>query len=202
MKLYHSPASPFVRKVMASAHHLGLAGQVEVLSSAASPINRDQTIGQSNPLGRVPTAILPDGTILHESRTICEWLASQGQDPGFLPAPGPARWAVLDLHAMGDGIMEAALLARYEVALRPEGLRWPEWYAGQVGKIDAAIARLEDRAEHLSGPVTLGNITVGCALGYLDFRFADHTWRAAAPKLAAWWAAFSETAPMQASRPA
>lgn len=201
MKLFHSAASPFVRKVMASAHHLGLADGIELLPAAASPVKRDATIAQSNPMGRVPTAILPDGTILPESRTICEWLAAQGSDPGFLPPPGPARWGVLELHALGDGIMEAALLARYEMALRPESLRWVDWLIGQMGKIDASIARLDDQVVRLSGPVTLGNVTVGAALGYLDFRFASHDWRRQAPRLAAWWAAFGETPPMLATRP-
>jgi glutathione S-transferase len=201
MKLYFSAASPYVRKVMASAHHLGLADRIETLASAASPVKRDMTIAASNPLGKVPTAILPDGTVLSDSRTICEWLATQGTDPAYLPAPGPARWAVLGQHALADGLLDAALLARYETAMRPEALRWPDWLAGQMGKIDAAIAGMEDAAGMLGGPVTLGTITTGCALGYLDFRFAHHDWRKAAPRLAAWWARFGETAPMALTRP-
>ena len=202
MKLYFSPASPYVRKVMASALHLGLAGGIEKLPSAASPVNRDMTIATANPMGKVPTAILNDGTVLADSRTICEWLALQGNDPAYLPPPGPARWAVLGQHALADGLLDAALLARYETAMRPEAMRWPDWLAGQMGKIDAAIARMETTADALDGPVTLGSMTTGCALGYLDFRFAHHDWRAAAPRLAAWWARFGETGPMALTRPA
>lgn len=202
MKLYFSAASPYVRKVMASAHHLGLADRIQTLGSAASPVQRDMTIAASNPLGKVPTAILEDGTVLPDSRTICEWLATQGNDPAFLPAPGPARWPVLAQHALADGLLDAALLARYETAMRPESMRWPEWLAGQMGKIDAALARMEETAGSLDGPVTLGSITTGCALGYLDFRFAGHDWRKAAPRLAVWWAHFGETPLMALTRPA
>ncbi|MFN3937052.1 MAG: glutathione S-transferase [Gemmobacter sp.] len=202
MKLYHAPASPYARKVTASAHHLGLMDRITLLPGAASPVARDRTIAAANPLGKIPTAILDDGTVLADSRTICEWLAHQAGDAGFLPAPGPARWAVLRLHAIADGLLDAALLARYETALRPEALRWPEWLAGQMGKIDAAVAALEQAAEDLRGPITLGTITAGCALGYLDFRFAGHDWRTAAPRLADWWEGFARTPPMAATVPA
>ncbi len=201
MKLYHSAASPYVRKVTASACHLGVSGRITLLPSAASPVARDLTIGASNPLGKVPTAILDDGTVLADSRTICEWLAAEAGDAEFLPSPGPARWRVLRLHAIADGLLDAALLARYETAIRPERLRWDAWLVGQMGKIDAAVAALEAAADELAGPVTLGTITAGCALGYLDFRFAAHDWRAAAPRLAAWWADFARTPPMATTAP-
>lgn len=202
MRLLYSPTSPYVRKVMASAIHLGLADRIICVAGHPSPVKPDPAVSDVNPLGKVPAATLDDGTVLGGSRTICEWLAATGADPAFLPAAGAARWAVLELHDLADGILDAALLARYESAVRPEALRWADWHSGQLGKIDAALGRLNALADRLAGPVTLGSITTGCALGYLDFRFADHPWRAANPRLAAWWAEFGETAPMAQTRPA
>lgn len=201
MKLFHSAASPYVRKVLASAHHLGLADTITLLPSAASPVAKDRTIAVVNPLGKVPTAMLEDGTVLLDSRTICEYLHAQVPAAGLIPDYGPARWAAMRLHAIADGMLDAALLARYETAIRPEAMRWPEWISGQMGKIDDGIAALEADVAALDGPITLGTITVGCALGYLDFRFGHHDWRAANPALAAWWAAFAQRPFMSATAP-
>ncbi|WP_375572721.1 glutathione S-transferase [Seohaeicola saemankumensis] len=200
MKLFYSPASPYVRKVLASAHLLGIADSVELLPSAASPVARDMTIAPVNPLGKVPTAYLDDGTALIDSRTICEYLHEQAPEKGLFPA-GSDRWEALRLHAIADGLLDAALLARYEVAMRPEALRWTDWLKGQIGKIDAAVAALDASVDHLNGREDIGSITTGCALGYLDFRFAHHDWRSNTPKLAVWWEAFSKTPPMAETKP-
>lgn len=200
MKLYFSPASPYVRKVLASAHLVELAHTVELLPSAASPVARDMMIAPVNPLGKVPTAYLDDGTALIDSRTICEYLHEQAPEKGLFPA-GSDRWEALRLHAIADGLLDAALLARYEVAMRPETLRWADWLKGQMGKIDAAAEALEASIDQLDGRQDIGSITTGCALGYLDFRFPDHEWRGQAPKLAAWWEAFANTPAMSKTKP-
>jgi glutathione S-transferase len=200
MKLYFSPASPYVRKVLASAHLVELADTVELLPSAASPVARDMTIAPVNPLGKVPTAYLDDGTALIDSRTICEYLHEQAPEKGLFPA-GSDRWESLRLHAIADGLLDAALLARYEIAMRPETLRWADWLKGQMGKIDAAVEALEASIEQLDGRQDIGSITTGCALGYLDFRFPDFDWRSKAPKLANWWKEFSQTKPMMETAP-
>jgi len=201
MKLYFSPASPYVRKVVASAQLLGLIDTIKLLPSAASPVARDMTIAATNPLGKVPTAYLEDGTALIDSRTICEYLHEQVPEKGLFPA-GSARWEALRLHAIADGLLDAALLARYETAMRPASLQWPEWLAGQMGKIDAAVDALEASMPLPEESPNIGTITVGCALGYLDFRFATHDWRSRAPRLTAWWAEFSKTQPMRTTAPA
>lgn len=201
MKLFFSPASPYVRKVMASAIALDLADRIELLPSAASPVARDLTIAPVNPLGKVPAAILPDGTALIDSRTICEYLDSLRPEAGLFPVAGPARWEALRLHAIADGLLDAALLWRYEAVMRPEALRWDAWTQGLRGKVDASVAALESAVDSLSRGDDIGTITAGCALGYLDFRFPDLNWRASAPALAGWWADYAHTAPMARTVP-
>jgi len=201
MKLFFSPASPYVRKVMASAIALDLADRIELLPSAASPVARDMTIAPVNPLGKVPAAFLPDGTALIDSRTICEYLDSLRPEGGLFPAAGPARWEALRLHAIADGLLDAALLWRYEMVMRPEALHWEAWVQGLRSKIEASVQALEASCDSLSGPVNIGTITAGCALGYLDFRFPDLDWRASAPRLAAWSAEHDLTPPMARTMP-
>jgi len=191
MKIYFSPASPFVRKCLVAAHELGLAERIEKLPSAAGPVARDQTIIASNPLGQVPTFFTDDGQVLYDSRVICEYLNALG-DGALFPTEGPARWQALTEQSLGDGMLGAALLARYETVLRPEALRWDGWYEGQMGKVRNGLAQLEQSTAALAQRVDIGTITIGCALGYLDFRYPAYDWRALAPKTAQWFAGFSE----------
>jgi glutathione S-transferase len=184
---------------MVIAHELGLADRIEKLPSAAGPVARDQTIIPSNPLGQVPTFIADDGQVLFDSRVICEYLNELGG--GALFPAGKARWQVLTEQAMADGMLGAALLARYEGALRPEALRWNDWVQGQLGKVHDGLALIEKNAAALADRLDIGTITIGCALGYLDFRFPELDWRAAHPGTAAWYETFSQRPSMQATKP-
>ena len=142
MKLFYSGASPYVRKCMVVAHELGLAARIEHLPAAAHPVNRDQNIVRNNPLGKVPTLLTDDGTVLYDSRVICEFLNDLGGGKLF-PAGGAQRWQVLTEQSLGDGILDAALLARYEGAMRPEALRWADWTTGQLDKIHCGLAAID-----------------------------------------------------------
>lgn len=202
MKLFFSPASPFVRKVLVCAIERGLDGAIERLPSAAHPINQDKTIRSHNPTGKVPTLIAKDGTPIYDSRVICEYLDSVGDAPRLFPAEGAARWQALVLQSAADELLDAALLARYEAIARPEALRWPDWTRGQMEKIDASLDDFANRwIGHLETRLDIGVVATGCALGYLDFRFGDHDWRKSRPRLAAWFAAFSERPAMKATAP-
>ena len=97
--------------------------------------------------------------------------------------------------------MDAALLARYETAVRPENLRWDDWTAGQLDKVTCGLAEVERRAAGFGSRVDVGTIAVGCALGYLDFRFASLAWRGQHPDTAAWFERFGARASMVATRP-
>lgn len=196
MKLYFSPTSPYVRKVMITAHEVGLADRIEMLGSAAHPINRDRTIIAQNPLGQVPTLIADDGTVIADSRVICAYLNDLAKGSVF-PADGKARLQAEIDQALGDGILGAALILRYEVAVRPEALRWPEWISGQWDKIHTTLAHFEAHAPE--GRADIGAITLASALSYLDLRFPEYDWRKTHPKLAAWYATFEKRPSMVAT---
>ncbi len=200
MKLFYAAASPFVRKCLVSARELGLRERLELVPAAAHPVNRDQAVVAHNPLGKIPTLITDDGTVLYDSRVICEYLNGLG-DGHLIPQQGPQRWSVLVDQALADGLMDAAVLTRYENAARPEALRWTDWMAGQLDKVTCGLADIELRVGAFAGRVDLGTIAIGCALGYLDFRFASFGWREKYPTTARWYAQFEERESMRTTRP-
>ncbi len=199
MKLYFSPASPFARKVRVSALELGLAERIELLQISLSPVSPHTDLRQHNPLGKIPALITDEGAALYDSPVICEYLDALAGGARLWPAAGPARWRALTRQALADGITDAAVLVRYEQAVRPEPLRWAQWIEGQWLKIRTALEALE--RDSLEGVFDIGTISVACALGYLDFRFAEEGWRARLPRLAAWYALISERASLAATRP-
>jgi glutathione S-transferase len=200
MKIYYSATSPYVRKCLVAAQELGLREKIEFLSAAAHPVDRDRALVASNPLGKVPTLVLDDGAVLYDSRVICDYLNSLGNGR-LVPADGPSRWSVYRDQALADGMMEAAILVRYETFARPEPLRWKGWIDGQMDKVICALKELEQSAGSLAERVDVGTIAIGCALGYLDFRYASLRWRTSYPKLAAWFAQFGERESMAGTRP-
>lgn len=197
MKILFSPFSPYVRKCLVAAHELGLGDRLQLLPSNAHPVQRDREIIANNPLGKVPTFFGDDGQVLYDSRVICEYLNDLARGSLF-PAAGPKRWEALTLQSLGDGILDGALIARYEDVARPEPLRWAEWRAAQLDKAETSLAYLNARPELLAGRVDIGAIAVACALWYLDLRFADFAWRERHGAVAQWYASFSERPSMRA----
>ena len=200
MQLIYAAASPFARKVRVLAAETGLLERIELLDTAVLPTTLNEQVNAHNPLGKIPVLLTDAGEALYDSRVICEYLDTLHQGPKLLPG-GFARWQVLRLAALADGLMDAALLARYERAARPAELQWPAWLEGQLGKVQRALTELERQVGQLQGPLDLAQIGVACALGYLDFRFADLDWRAAHPGLAAFQQVFAQRGSMQASAP-
>ncbi|MEK0083630.1 glutathione S-transferase [Benzoatithermus flavus] len=191
MKLHSNPASPFGRKVKVTAIETGLFDRLEINNVQTSAVGPDLGLVADNPLGKIPCLVLDDGSALYDSRVICEYLDTLHGGARLFPAEGPARWTALRLQALGDGIMDAAILARYETFLRPENLRWPAWVDGQLDKVVRALDRLEAEADELGKRLDIGTIALACALGYLDFRFAAMSWRSTRPRLAAWFELFA-----------
>ena len=196
MKLAFSPASPYVRKVMACAIARGIDGRIEKWTVPTS----DPALVVVNPLSKVPTLITDDGVALYDSPVICEYLDSVGDAPKLFPAPGPARWKALQQQALGDGILDATQPRRREVALPlDEGRK--SYIALQQGKVAKSLDVLEAEAARLGALSTIGEITIACALGYLDFRYPHEPWRPGHDKLAAWYDRVVKLAPMTGTMP-
>ena len=200
MKLYYSTTSPYVRKVVVCAIELGLDGEIERIATRVSPVDRTSPVIAQNPIGKVPTLIGREGVPLYDSRVICEYLDTLAGGGRLFPA-GAQRWRALTDQALADGILDAALLARYESNTRPKELHWPAWRAGQMDKVAKGLDRLQQQASVPGGHLDIGTIAIGCALGYLDFRYPDLAWRDSRPQLAAWYSEFETRPSMAATRP-
>jgi glutathione S-transferase len=183
MKLAYSPNSPYVRKCVALAIQRGIDKQMELWTVGTT----DPALLKVNPLSKVPTLVLDDGTALYDSPVICEYLDSVGDGPKMYPPVGPARWKALRQEALGDGILDATQPRRREIAL-PQDEGRQTYIALQQGKVKAALAVLEAEADSLGMLTNIGEITIACALGYMDFRYANEPWRPGHPKLEAWYA--------------
>jgi len=197
MKLRYSGTSPFVRKVLVCAIELGLDKKIE--RQPTNPSDPASGLGKENPLGKVPSLQLDDGSALYDSPVICEYLDSLAGNK-FHPSSGPARWTALRRQALADGIMDAGVLARGE-ALRPAGERSPGFIAKQKGKMATALDALEGEADKFGDGLDIGLIAIASALGYVDFRFAADNWRGTRPKLARWYDRFAQRPSMQATAP-
>ncbi len=201
MKLHYSPASPYARKVLVCAVELGLRDRIEVIPVNVSPTAPNPAVAAHNPLMKVPTLERDDGTPLFDSAVICEYLDMLGNGALFPRADEP-RWQTLREQALADGILDAALLLRYETFARPEPLRWTAWIDGQRLKIAQALDHLDAQDRDPARPLHIGAITIGCALGYLDLRFADDRWRDGRANLARWFDAISARESFRTTNPA
>ena len=189
MKLRYSPTSPYVRKVMVTALETGVEGRIERIPTNVWDPASD--IAADNPLGKVPALITDGGEILFDSPVICEFLDSLHDGVKLFPPSGGARWTALRRQALGDGILDAAV-GRLLEGKRPDGERSDAWAARLSAAVERSLDFLEDKADALGGAVTIGHITIACALGYLDFRFPDEVWRTDRPALADWFEEFAE----------
>ena len=200
MRLYSSPTSPYVRKIHVLLRETGQLDDVEMVDAGGTALDPGQNPVQLNPLGKIPTLERSTGATLYDSRVICRFLDDRAQ--AGLYSTGARQWELLTLEATADGILDAGLLAMYETRLRPEDIRFEPWVEGQWTKVTQSLDAIETRwMSHLSGPLNIGQIAVGCALGYLDFRFDDRNWRKSRDDLAKWYAAFSQRDSMIATIP-
>ena len=198
MKLHHSQTSPYVRKVVVCAAELGLSDRIELVPSL--PSSSDGGPHAHNPLGKVPALVTDAGEVLYDSPVICEYLDSLHDGAKLFPAASETRWRALRLQALADGVLDAAVGCVLE-GRRPESERSATFVDHQKGKILRGLDVLEAEASGLGNALDIGTLAVGCALGYLDFRFADTDWRAGRPTLAAWYQGHAKRPSMAASAP-
>ena len=184
MKLIGSLTSPYVRKV-----RIVLAEKdIDYEFTNDPPFNPDTRVAQTNPLGKVPALIMEDGYVLFDSRVIVEYLDDLGGGdlPRLIPASGPQRLRVRRWEALADGIIDACV-AIYLERKRPESQQSQEWIERQKKKIDlglqTASSELGDKSWCEGEPMTLADVALGCAFGYLDARFSEVKWRDTYPNL-------------------
>jgi len=183
MKLIGSLTSPYVRKVRI----VFLEKKVDIDLELENVWAADTKIALNNPLGKVPCLLLDDGEVLYDSRVIAEYADTLSPVGKLIPAGSRERATVKTWEALADGVEDAGILARLEVTLRPPEQQSPAWLERQMGKIDAALAQMSrelgENAWCHSNQMTLADISVGCALGYLLFRFPAIAWQAQYPNL-------------------
>jgi glutathione S-transferase len=196
MKLFYSAGSPFVRKVMACAIARELVERIELIPTVAN--QSPPALLAANPLSKVPCLVTGDGVAMFDSPVICEYLDSLDGTLPMFPSHGGVRVRALILQALGDGMMDAAVLRRGE-SLRPAEAARTANMNRQKAAIDRSLAVLEAELPHQT--VDIGSISIGCALGYLDFRFAHEPWRPAHPHLAGWFAEFAKNPCMAQTEP-
>ncbi len=190
MRLFSSPTSPYARKVRVVLLETAQDADVTIVAATGTPLDTGTMPLAQNPLGKLPALERPDGPALYDSRVICRYLNDRA-GAALYPA-GPRLWETLTLEATGDGIVDAAILIVYENRVRPVEQRLPDWVEGQWAKVARALDALEARwISHLCGPTDIGQIAVGCALEYLDFRLADRDWRQGRPALRDWHRQFA-----------
>ena len=202
MTLFHNTLSPFVRKVMVLLHETGQQDRVALQDCVLTPVSPDTALNADNPLGKIPALRLADGSVIHDSRVILEYLDQQHVGNPLIPREGAARWRRLTLASLADGIMDASVMVRYELVLRAPEKHWDEWLDAQREKIRRALAYLEsDAMAELTSHFDVAAISVACALGYIDLRHPDLDWRSANPQLANWYFDVSQRPSMVATLP-
>ena len=195
MKLYGGASSPYVRKCRVAARELGVIGKIEEMPMPTYGADPNTPLAGMNPAVRVPTLELDNGEFLYDSRIILRYL-NESAGGSLYPA---GDWAMQRRESQAEGLIDAALLIRGEVT-RPEEFKYQGFIDLQSKKINNALDALEQVVGSLGG-LDAAAIGTGCALGYLDFRFADWGWRDNHPGLAKWFEGFNARPSMQATMP-
>jgi glutathione S-transferase len=200
MKLYFTPTSPFVRKVLVLAHERGLAADIDLVTLRPTPLTASPELSRVNPLNKIPALVLADGSGLYDSAVICEYLDGLGAGPRLIPVAGPERWRVLRRQALADGVLEAGISVFYERAFRPEDRQFGPWVDGQLEKVRQGLDALDAESARFGDGIDLGLVSAAAAIGWLAFRAVVDP-LAGRPGLARWYAAFAERPSMRATEP-
>jgi glutathione S-transferase len=200
MKLYNSPTSPYGRKCMVVAIEHGLAPRIQLLNADLQKPN--QEFLNANPLGKIPALITDDGMCLPDSKLIAEYLDSIGKKAKLFPAAGPERWRALSQMMVADGLTDAMILRRQD-SLRPAAQQSTAFQEKQKSKVDQSLAALEQEAASgaFEGDLTIGQVAVISAIGYLELRMPEDPWRTRYPKLADWARRFAARPSIRATEP-
>lgn len=198
MKLHWSPKSPYVRKVMVCAAELQITDQLVLLRSVAAMLQPNPAIMADNPLSKIPTLLRDGGPPLFDSRVICEYLNAQADGPLF-PKDGEARWQALRWQAFADGLLDLLILWRNE---RERAQPLQPLMAAFEFKAQASLQALDGEVAALqAAPFGIGHVSLCCALGYLDYRFAALDWRRDRAALSTWFQAMQQRPSVASTQP-
>ncbi|MGE0222285.1 MAG: glutathione S-transferase family protein [Acetobacteraceae bacterium] len=201
MILHWSPRSPYVRKVMIAIHEMGLQDRIRTVRTVAGGTTPHWELMKVNPIGKIPTLELQDGTAVYDSPVIIEYLDTLHSGARLYPTAWPERLIALRRHALGQGMLDNALPLLGE-GFRPKDKQSEPHMELWRAKLRACVDALEQEADALAAsPFSIGHIAIGVALGYLDFRFDAMSWRNGHPKLAAWHATFNARPSVMANMP-
>ncbi len=201
MKLHWSPRSPFVRKVMIVAHETGLLDRIDCTRTMVAMTRPTPELMKDNPLSKIPTMILDDGSVLYDSAVICEYLDTLHDGARLFPTEPKARWTALRRQTLGDGLLDHLLLWRNERE-RPEQQQSKLFMAAYQMKMEATLKVFEEEVPELEKtPFNIGHIAYAVAAAYLDFRFAHIDWRAGRKRLAAWHSTIAARPSMRTTEP-
>jgi len=197
MKLYWTPASPFVRKVMVVAIELGLDHRIDILPTywphnwGFQTVELEPDFMAASPVARIPTLVTDDGVAIVESNLIYDHLQSLNEAKALLPKPGKARWEALRILGIADGALEAMIARRAE--LLRNGVNQSDDFIDKLrARIGRCLDTLNAEVDSFEGPISLPQIAAGIACSYMDFRYVADDWRNGRPRLAAWHAAFAK----------
>ena len=201
MKLYTNPASPFARKARIIVQELNLTEVVEEVNVPRGGLG--EAFRKINPLGKIPVLVLRDGSTILDSPVICEYLNDVGGGKFFpgksLFRENSGHWRALTIAAIADGICDAAVARNYEL-LRPAELQSQPVIDKHMQAVAAGLDVLE--RVRFSDKITIADIATACALGYLDFRIPELSWRDTRPNLRDWYEKFAQYPSMKATWPA
>jgi glutathione S-transferase len=190
MILHYSPKSPFVRKVMVFIHETGLYDKIDRERSVTNMLVPNHKLMEFNPWSKIPTLVLDDGRVLFDSDVICEYLDTVHDGPPLIPTQADERFQALRWRSFGNEMLHCLILWRNERERPPEKILDPAIEAFTL-KLHTGLAMLETETAQLeSAAFSVGHIALGCALGYIDFRFNTIPWRDQYPQVAAWFADF------------
>jgi len=201
MILHYSPKSPFVRKVMIFIHETGLDDRITRQRSVANMLIPNEELMRANPWSKIPTLVLDDGSALFDSDVICEYLDTRHDGPPLIPRDPAQRIEALRWRAFGNEMLNCLVLWRNERE-RPAGMILERLIEAFSCKLGAGLAALESETGALAAaPFSVGHIAIGCALGYIDFRFETIAWRDGHPELARWFETFENRESARMTRP-
>jgi glutathione S-transferase len=198
MKIHGDVISPFVRMCLVTAHEVGLKDRVSLASAHAKPTEVNAALEKLNPVGKIPVLETDHHHAVYDSRVIMEYLAHVGGSRSFIPDDGVKRFRVLTLQALAQGMGDAAVALRYELAQRPEEKQWPDWIERTKQRVRAGVDDVETNWQDALGDAHAGTVALACVLAYVDLRHPTMHWRAGHAKTAAWFDSFVKRPSMTA----